>query len=101
MDCKNKKYKPKKPPSSTDIGELLRRLQYQLRPVMASLGDLGTICIQVVKEPAPSTPTIVTGMLVTEGMLRGLLDELRRYIAADIGQFREDIGGMSARTTLE
>ncbi|CAH2247466.1 Hypothetical predicted protein [Pelobates cultripes] len=32
-----------------------------------------------------------------EDMLRSLLDELHRNIATDIGQFREEINGVSAR----
>ncbi|CAH2284000.1 Hypothetical predicted protein [Pelobates cultripes] len=52
---------------------------------------------KVPTRPVPPKPSPAAKPPVTEDILRSLLDELRRNIATDIGQFREEINGVSAR----
>ncbi|CAH2221490.1 Hypothetical predicted protein [Pelobates cultripes] len=95
-----------KPPSTADIGELLRRPQNFQRPDMAPQleglyhsfsetteseeEDYGT---GAVGRPiqSPTKPSL------TEEKLKVILGELRRNIAADIGVFRDKISGVVAR----
>ncbi|CAH2283260.1 Hypothetical predicted protein [Pelobates cultripes] len=107
MGRRTKKYKAERPPATADIGELLRRPQASGRPEMAPmsngisssdkiLADGEDYYTNVPTRPVPPKPSPAAKPPVTEDTLRSLLDELRRNIAT-IGQFREEINGVSAR----
>ncbi|CAH2326992.1 Hypothetical predicted protein [Pelobates cultripes] len=103
MGRRNKKAKPDRPPSTTDIGDLLRRPQNFQRPEMApqleglyySFSEATELEEDDYGDGAVSRPTH-THPSLTEGKLKDMLGELHRNIAADIGVFRDEISGVVA-----
>ncbi|CAH2299819.1 Hypothetical predicted protein [Pelobates cultripes] len=103
MGRRNKK--PDKPPSTADIGELLRRPQNFQRPDTApQLEGLYHSFSETTESEEEDYGTGVVGRPIqspmkpslTEEKLKVMLGELRRNIAADIGVFRDEISGVVA-----
>ncbi|CAH2296029.1 Hypothetical predicted protein [Pelobates cultripes] len=104
MGRRNKKAKPDRPPSTVDIGDLLRWPQNFQRPEMvpqleglyhsfseATESEEDNYGAGAVSRPTHTHPSL------TEGKLKDMLGELRRNIAANIGVFRDEISRVVAR----